>query len=115
MIRRPPRSTLSSSSAASDVYKRQLLYATAGAHGLGFLLLQRAFQNGSALASLGTMTAAMNLLPMAAGVLLLGERLPSGDPALALRIAAFAAAVAGAWVLSARAAPPEAPEPSLDQ
>src|SRR5664279_4727263 len=26
MIRRPPRSTLSSSSAASDVYKRQLLY-----------------------------------------------------------------------------------------
>eukprot|EP00828_Plagiopyla_frontata_P039549 TRINITY_DN5205_c0_g1_i2.p2 TRINITY_DN5205_c0_g1~~TRINITY_DN5205_c0_g1_i2.p2 ORF type:complete len:200 (-),score=42.45 TRINITY_DN5205_c0_g1_i2:84-683(-) len=27
MIRRPPRSTLSSSSAASDVYKRQLLYS----------------------------------------------------------------------------------------
>src|SRR5665648_46627 len=26
MIRRPPRSTLSSSSAASDVYKRQLLF-----------------------------------------------------------------------------------------
>src|SRR5664279_6492290 len=26
MIRRPPRSTLSSSSAASDVYKRQLFY-----------------------------------------------------------------------------------------
>eukprot|EP00658_Telonema_sp_P-2_P049234 TRINITY_DN37434_c0_g1_i1.p1 TRINITY_DN37434_c0_g1~~TRINITY_DN37434_c0_g1_i1.p1 ORF type:complete len:158 (+),score=14.47 TRINITY_DN37434_c0_g1_i1:89-562(+) len=26
MIRRPPRSTLSSSSAASDVYKRQILY-----------------------------------------------------------------------------------------
>ena len=30
MIRRPPRSTLSSSSAASDVYKRQLLYAING-------------------------------------------------------------------------------------
>src|SRR5664280_3837929 len=30
MIRRPPRSTLSSSSAASDVYKRQ---ACAGCHG----------------------------------------------------------------------------------
>eukprot|EP00656_Telonema_subtile_P052529 TRINITY_DN7353_c0_g1_i7.p1 TRINITY_DN7353_c0_g1~~TRINITY_DN7353_c0_g1_i7.p1 ORF type:complete len:229 (+),score=37.43 TRINITY_DN7353_c0_g1_i7:65-751(+) len=28
MIRRPPRSTLSSSSAASDVYKRQVLYLT---------------------------------------------------------------------------------------
>src|SRR5450756_2101136 len=30
MIRRPPRSTQSRSSAASDVYKRQLLYAFAG-------------------------------------------------------------------------------------
>src|SRR5664279_4239867 len=30
MIRRPPRSTLSSSSAASDVYKRQLLLHPAG-------------------------------------------------------------------------------------
>eukprot|EP00656_Telonema_subtile_P004427 TRINITY_DN12014_c0_g1_i2.p1 TRINITY_DN12014_c0_g1~~TRINITY_DN12014_c0_g1_i2.p1 ORF type:complete len:255 (+),score=79.55 TRINITY_DN12014_c0_g1_i2:87-851(+) len=30
MIRRPPRSTLSSSSAASDVYKRQLLFGVVG-------------------------------------------------------------------------------------
>src|SRR5664279_5946990 len=30
MIRRPPRSTLSSSSAASDVYKRQDVYPTSG-------------------------------------------------------------------------------------
>jgi len=60
-----------------------LLYATAGAHGLGFVLLQRAFQNGGALASVGAMTAAMNLLPMAAGVLLLGERCGQvpGEPA----------------------------------
>ena len=30
MIRRPPRSTLSSSSAASDVYKRQVILSGAG-------------------------------------------------------------------------------------
>eukprot|EP00658_Telonema_sp_P-2_P079730 TRINITY_DN7786_c0_g1_i4.p1 TRINITY_DN7786_c0_g1~~TRINITY_DN7786_c0_g1_i4.p1 ORF type:complete len:100 (-),score=34.46 TRINITY_DN7786_c0_g1_i4:445-744(-) len=30
MIRRPPRSTLSSSSAASDVYKRQTMHFTGG-------------------------------------------------------------------------------------
>src|SRR5665648_1278902 len=30
MIRRPPRSTLSSSSAASDVYKRQAIHRVAG-------------------------------------------------------------------------------------
>src|SRR5664279_1767320 len=33
MIRRPPRSTLSSSSAASDVYKRQVLYRAAAQAG----------------------------------------------------------------------------------
>ncbi len=81
-----------------------LLYATAGAHGLGFVLLQRAFQHGGALASLAPMTAAANLLPIAAGVLLLGERLPAGGPALVLRLAAFAAAVAGAWALAGRGA-----------
>ncbi len=91
-----------------------LLYATAIAHGLGFVLLQRAFQSGGPLASLGAMTAAMNLVPMAAGVLLLGERLPSGDIPLALRVAAFAAAVAGAWALSVRGARAELPEPSLE-
>jgi hypothetical protein len=55
------------------------------------------------------MTAATNLLPIAAGVLLLGERLPDGGLDLALRLAAFAAAVAGAWALAGRAAPPELP------
>ena len=82
-----------------------LLYATLTAHGLGFVVLQRAFQHGGALASLAPMTAATNLLPIAAGVLLLGERLPAGGPALALRLGAFAAAVAGAWVLAGRDEP----------
>jgi hypothetical protein len=51
-------------------------------------------------------------------VLLLGERLPAGGLDLALRLGAFAAAVAGAWVLANRSAdvPPESPrwlQPSL--
>ena len=38
MIRRPPRSTLDRSSAASDVYKRQVPYETAGRGGaFGFV------------------------------------------------------------------------------
>ena len=93
------------------------LYATAGAHGLGFVVLQRAFQHGGPITSLGPMTAAANLLPMAAGVLLLGEGLPHGGLALALRVGAFAAAVAGAWVLAGHAAPPAVeeapPEPAV--
>jgi len=90
------------------------LYATAGAHGLGFVVLQRAFQHGGPIASLGPMTAAANLLPMAAGVLLLGEGLPHGGLALALRVGAFAAAVAGAWALAGHAAPAAADEPAAE-
>ena len=99
---------------AAAVAASPLLYATAAAHGLGFVLLQRAFQHGGPLASIGAMTAAMNLLPMAAGVALLGERLPPGGLAFALRIAAFAAAVAGAWALSARSAHAELPDARLE-
>jgi uncharacterized membrane protein len=87
------------------------LAATAAAHGLGFLLLQRAFQHGGAIASLAPMTAATNLLPIAAGVLLLDERLPAGGLALALRVGAFAAVVAGAWALGGRSAPSTAETP----
>jgi hypothetical protein len=85
------------------------LYATAGAHGLGFIALQRAFQHGGAITSLGPMTAAANLLPIAAGVVLLGERLPAGAPATALRLAAFAAAATGSWALASRGAPSAGP------
>src|SRR5674536_354137 len=46
MIRRPPRSTLSSSSAASDVYKRQLHRRLTGA-GLGLLLWRLLVNAGS--------------------------------------------------------------------
>jgi hypothetical protein len=71
------------------------------AHGAGFLLLQRAFQRGGVVASIAPMTAAMNLLPMAAGVLVLGDALPASPPLLALRLAAFAAAATGAGLLAA--------------
>jgi drug/metabolite transporter (DMT)-like permease len=101
---------------AAALLASPFLYATAGAHGLGFVVLQRAFQHGGAIASLGPMTAATNLLPIAAGVLLLGERLPSDGLDLALRLGAFAAAVAGAWALARRDGPAEAPaqaEPRL--
>lgn len=89
-----------------------LLYATAGAHGAGFALLQRSFQHGGAVASLAPMTAATNIVPIAAGVLLLGEHVPAGTFAVALRIGAFAAAVAGASILALRGASEHAPEPA---
>jgi hypothetical protein len=85
------------------------LYLTAGAHAAGFLLLQRAFQRGPAVASIGAMTAATNLLPIAAGVLLLGDPLPSGSLAVSLRAGAFACAMAGAFLLATTRAGRDAP------
>eukprot|EP00658_Telonema_sp_P-2_P056889 TRINITY_DN4534_c0_g1_i3.p1 TRINITY_DN4534_c0_g1~~TRINITY_DN4534_c0_g1_i3.p1 ORF type:complete len:129 (+),score=7.56 TRINITY_DN4534_c0_g1_i3:139-525(+) len=41
MIRRPPRSTLSSSSAASDVYKRQVQYSSQREYSPSLFSLQR--------------------------------------------------------------------------
>jgi uncharacterized membrane protein len=76
------------------------LYVTGAAHLAGFVLLQRAFQRGGPVAVVAPMTAATNLLPMIAGVLVLGDPLPTSVAATALRLAAFAAAVCGAYLLS---------------
>src|SRR5450756_2678533 len=48
MIRRPPRSTQSRSSAASDVYKRQLLCGDHGIQNFGFRLLMAFIRPGAA-------------------------------------------------------------------
>lgn len=84
---------------ATALISAPFLYATAATHGAGFLLLQRSFQRGPAIASIGALTAATNLLPIAAGVLLLGDPLPHGSLPLALRGSAFACALAGALML----------------
>lgn len=76
------------------------LAAALACHGAGFVLLQHAFQQGGVVAAIAPMTASMNLLPMLAGVLVLGDPLPGSPPLLALRVAAFGAAALGAWLLS---------------
>ena len=76
-----------------------LALALAG-HGLGFATLQRSFARGGVVASVAPLTAAMNLLPIAAGVLVLGDPMPGSPPLLALRLTAFAAAAAGAALLA---------------
>jgi S-formylglutathione hydrolase FrmB len=87
------------------------LYVTLAAHAAGFLALQRSFQRGGAVSSIGPMTAAVNLVPIVAGVALLGDPLPRSSPLLGLRIVAFAATVAGAWMLG-RARAAESAEPA---
>jgi drug/metabolite transporter (DMT)-like permease len=70
-------------------------------YGAGTAVLQAAFQRGGALTTAGLSTLLANALPIAAGMVLFHEPLPSGWIG-AVRIAAFAAVVAGAVLLAAR-------------
>jgi hypothetical protein len=73
--------------------------AVLGCHGLAFVALQLGFQRGGALATAGVSTLAMNALPIAAGMLVFSEGVPSGGFG-GLRVLAFAAVVAGAALLA---------------
>jgi hypothetical protein len=73
-------------------------------YGVGTVLLQAGFQKGSALTTAGLATLLTNALPIAAGMTVFGEPLPAGWIG-AVRIAAFAAVVAGAVLLATRAKP----------
>jgi hypothetical protein len=69
------------------------------AHGLAFACLQLGFQRGRVMATVGLSTLFTNALPIAAGVVLFGERLPGGALG-ALRLAAFALVTGSAAILA---------------
>lgn len=79
--------------------------------GVGFVALQLSFQRGGALATAGVASLFTNALPIAAGLVLYREPLPS-DGLGALRVVSFAFVVAGAAVL-ARREPVSVPNPTL--
>jgi hypothetical protein len=66
---------------------------------LGTAFLQLGYQRGGALTVAGLATLLTNALPIAAGMFVLDESVPSG-PLGALRIAAFAAVTVGAILLA---------------
>ena len=68
-------------------------------HGLGFVCLQLGFQRGRAIATAGVATLFTNALPIAAGIFVFGEHVPSGAFGV-LRIVAFAVVTAGAALLA---------------
>lgn len=68
-------------------------------YGLGSIQLQAAFQHGDAVTAAGVATLTTNAVPIAAGVVLLDEQLPTGASRV-LRIAAFALLVVGGTLLS---------------
>jgi hypothetical protein len=83
-------------------------------YGAGTAVLQAAFQRGGALTTAGLSTLLTNALPIAAGMVLFHEPLPSGVIG-AVRVAAFAAVIGGAVLLAARGkeTDPRQPEQEL--
>lgn len=76
-------------------------------YALGTSLLQAGFQHSNALTAAGLATLATNAVPIAAGFVVFGERLPSGTAGI-LQVGAFASLVVSASFLTRRA-PPGAP------
>jgi hypothetical protein len=66
---------------------------------LGTLLLQRGYQAGDALTVAGLASLFTNAMPIAAGTIVLAEPVPAGAYG-ALRVLAFAAVTAGAFLLA---------------
>lgn len=85
--------------------------AILAAHGLGFVLLQLGFQRGGALATAGVATLFTNAVPIAAGMIVFGDGLPSGALGAA-RLVAFASVVCGAALLARGDSPPAVVTPA---
>ena len=84
------------------------------AYGIGTSVLQAAYQRGDALTAAGTATMVTNAVPIAAGFVLFGERLPHGSAAI-LQVAAFACLVVSAVALGHRQAPGGGPSPQAQR
>jgi hypothetical protein len=89
--------------AVSGGFHPAFVPALLACHGLAFVALQLGFQRGSALTTAGLATLWTNSLPIAAGMFVFGEPLPGGALGVA-RVAAFAAVVVGAALLTRPAA-----------
>jgi hypothetical protein len=90
---------LPSSFGVVDVLASPFRYVLLAVYGLGFWLQQTAFQSGEAVVAIGVMVAATNAVPIAAGLAVLGDPLPSEPVLLALRLGGFVLVVAGSVLL----------------
>ena len=80
----------------------------------GTIVLQAAFQHGSALTGAGIATLVTNAVPIAAGFVLFGESLPPGARGV-LQVAAFASVVASAALLGRSAATSQSSSTPVDE
>jgi hypothetical protein len=91
---------LSTNFGVVDIVTSPLLYVLLALYAAGFVLQQLAFQRGEAVAAIGVMVAATNAGPIAAGLVVFHDPLPSSPGGLVLRTSGFALAIVGSILLS---------------
>jgi hypothetical protein len=82
---------------------------------VGLVVSARSLQLGPAISVIAITTVSANIVTIAAGAAVFGEPLPDGTLALILRLAAFAAVVAGAALTPGPAPVVAEPPPSLGE
>jgi uncharacterized membrane protein len=74
----------------------------------GIVMLQNSFHSARGIIAMPLSGALSNIVPIAGGMIVFGERLPAGSMAAAMRVGAFALTIAaGALLAGSRAQPPE--------
>lgn len=76
------------------------LLLTLLANGVGFVLMQAAFQSGRGVVVMPLFSVLSNLVPIIGGILVFGETLPNDEPAALLRPLGFTLAIFGAALLA---------------
>ncbi len=100
----------------AEVLRSSALWLTIVTNVAGFSLMQSALQHGRGVVVVPILTVLSDMLPIVAGLVVLGERLPPQQPEASYRLLAFVLAISGAALLAtateSRSAPP--PEVAAD-
>jgi drug/metabolite transporter (DMT)-like permease len=86
------------------------VYAVIVANIVGIVMLQNSFHSARAIIAMSLSGALSNIVPIVGGIVVFGERLPTGPTAAAMRVGAFVLTIAaGALLAGAREQPPAEP------
>jgi uncharacterized membrane protein len=95
-------------SLALGILSNPYAYGLVAANIAGMVLLQNSFHSARGIIAMPLSGALSNVVPIAGGMIVFGERLPAGSIAAAMRVGAFALTIAaGALLAGSRAQSPE--------
>ena len=102
--------TSGSAASALRIVSSPYVYCMLAANIVGIVMLQNSFHSARAIIAMPLSGALSNIVPIAGGMIVFGERLPAGSVAAAMRVGAFVLTIAaGALLAGSREDSPEEP------